>query len=150
MSKLILLVEDNEDDVFIMQNAVKRAGIPGPLFVVDDGQKALDYLEGRGQFANRRQYPVPQLILLDLKLPQLHGFDVLKAIRSNAALPPLLVVVLTSSDQDSDIERAYRVGANSYLVKPSTPEKLDGMIKAFHEYWFQWNASARRYAQWSG
>ena len=141
---MILLVEDNEDDIFIMQKAIKRAGIAAPIFVVEDGRKALDYVEGRGEFADRSRYPLPQLILLDLKLPQLHGFDVLKAIRSNPALPPLLIIVLTSSDQDSDIERAYRIGANSYLVKPPTPEKLDGMVKAFHEYWFEWNARPAR------
>lgn len=141
MSDLILLVEDNEDDVFIMQNAVKRARMPNRLFVAEDGRKALNYLEGQGEFADRVRFPLPQLVLLDLKLPQLHGFDVLKAVRSNAALPPLLIIVLTSSNQDSDIERAYRAGANSYLVKPPTPDKLESMLKAMNDYWFQWNAA---------
>jgi len=139
MGNLILLVEDNEDDVFIMQKAIKRAGIANPVRVVEDGQKALDYVEGRGEFADRARYPLPSLILLDLKLPEVHGFDVLKAIRANGALPHLLVIVLTSSDQGSDIERAYRTGANSYLVKPPMPQQLDAMVRTFSEYWLQWN-----------
>lgn len=144
MSDLILLVEDNEDDVFIMQNAIKRAGIKSPVFVAEDGRKALDYVEGQGPFADRARFPFPQLMLLDLKLPEVHGFDVLRTIRANTALPPLLIIILTSSDQDSDIERAYRSGANSYLVKPPTPDKLAAMVKVLSEYWLQWNASPRR------
>ena len=139
MNKLILLVEDNEDDVFIMQNAFKKARITNPLFVAEDGREALDYLEGRGKFADRAQFPLPALVLLDLQLPQIHGLDVLKSIRANTALPPLLVVVLTSSDQESDIERAYRLGANSYLTKPTTPQKLDSLASCLGEYWFDWN-----------
>ena len=139
MNKVVLLVEDNEDDVFIMQNALKKAQINNPLFVAEDGRKALDYLEGRGKFADRAQFPLPAFVLLDLKLPQIHGLDVLKSIRANPALPPLLVVVLTSSDQEPDIERAYRLGANSYLTKPPTPHKLDSLVKCLGEYWLVWN-----------
>jgi CheY-like chemotaxis protein len=139
MHKLILLVEDNEDDVFILQNAFKKAGIINPMFVAEDGRRALDYLEGRGKFADRAQFPLPALVLLDLNLPQIHGLDVLKSVRANPALPPLLVVVLTSSDQEPDIDRAYRLGASSYLTKPPTPQKLDALVRCFGEYWFQWN-----------
>ena len=139
MDKLILLVEDNEDDVFIMRTALKKAGLINPIFVAEDGQHALDYLEGRGKFSNRAQFPLPALVLLDLKLPQIHGLDVLKSIRTNPSLPPFLVIVFTSSDQEPDIERAYRLGANSYLTKPPTPQKLDALVKCLGEYWFQWN-----------
>src|SRR5256885_11012165 len=117
LNKLVLLVEDNEDDVFIMQNAFQKARIANPIFVAGDGRSALDYLEGLGKFADRAQFPLPGLVLLDLNLPQVHGLDVLKSIRANPLLRPTLVVVLTSSDQESDIDKAYRIGANSYLTK---------------------------------
>ena len=135
----MLLVEDNEDDVFIMQNAFKRAGIANPMFVAEDGRSALDYLEGLGKFADRAQFPVPGLVLLDLNLPRIHGFDVLKSIRANPPLRPTLVVVLTSSDQETDIDTAYRIGANSYLTKPGNPQRIDAMVKCLGEYWFDWN-----------
>ena len=144
MSNTILLVEDNEDDVFIMKNALKRAGIDNPVFVAEDGRKALDYLEGAGKFADREQFPMPSLVLLDLKLPIVMGLDVLKSIRTNPAMPAMLVVVLTSSDQHSDIDRAYRIGANSYVVKPPTPEKMLSLAKCIGEYWFQWNSLPAR------
>jgi CheY-like chemotaxis protein len=140
MNKLVLLVEDNEDDIFIMQNAFKKAGIVNPMFVAEDGRSALDYLEGLGKFADRAQFPFPGLVLLDLNLPRVHGLDVLKFIRANPSLRPTLVVVLTSSDQEIDIEKAYSLGANSYLTKPGSPQNLEAMVRCLAEYWLEWNS----------
>ena len=139
-SKTILLVEDNEDDVFIMRRAFTKAGIKNPLFVAEDGRVALDYMEGAGEFKDRGRFPIPALMLLDLKLPRVMGLDVLKSIRSNPAVPAILVVVLTSSDQQPDIDRAYRLGANSYVVKPPMPEKMESLARCMSDYWFGWNA----------
>lgn len=139
--KLILLVEDNEDDVFILKMAFKKAGLRHPVAVAEDGQQALDYLRGAGEFADRNRFPLPALVLLDLKLPKIMGLDVLRAIRENPGLAPLIVTVLTSSDQDRDIERAYRLGANSYLVKPSAADRILQMARTLCEYWLEWNVS---------
>ena len=120
----ILLIEDNEDDVFLMRRALKKAAIELPLHVVTDGQQAIDYLDGRGQFGNRELHPVPSLIFLDLKLPCVHGFEVLAWIRQQDALRSLPVVILTSSPEERDRRKANELGAKAYLVKPPTSEML--------------------------
>jgi len=133
--KTVLLVEDTEDDVFFLKRALRDAEIKNPLQVVVDGQQALDYLDGKGEYADREKYPLPFLILLDLKLPYVMGLDVLKWIRARADFETILVVVLTSSQQDSDITATYRLGGNSYLIKPPNREKLKDLIKSLGEYW---------------
>lgn len=135
----ILLVEDNEDDVFLMKRALKSAGIVSPLQVVEDGQKAIDYLEGVGAFAVRTAHPLPALIFLDLKLPLVRGLDVLEWLRGDDRFKSIIVVVLTSSEEPSDLSNAYKLGANSYLVKPPTPEQLEELAKAFKLYWLEYN-----------
>src|ERR1043166_5515933 len=118
MMKSILLVEDDENDVFFFKYAMKKESLGNPLQVARDGQEAIDYLEGTGKFANREEFPMPYLIVLDLKLPFVMGLDVLKWIREQPQLSPI-VVVLSSSPENADIEAAYRLGATAYLVKPS-------------------------------
>ncbi|EEF62615.1 response regulator [Pedosphaera parvula] len=135
----VLLVEDNEDDVFLMKRALKGAGVTNPLSVVEDGQGAIDYLSGTGKFSDRKLYPIPTLILLDLKLPLVRGLDVLAWIRKEPKRSSIIVVVLTSSDEPSDLAQAYRLGANSYLVKPPTAPQLLDMAKAFKWYWLGLN-----------
>jgi CheY-like chemotaxis protein len=135
----ILLVEDNEDDVFLMKRALKAAGITNALFVVDDGQKAIDYLSGVGEYSDRTSFPFPALVFLDLKLPLKGGLDVLGWIRGQPSLENLVVVVLTSSNEPSDLKEAYRLGANSYVVKPPTANQLIEMAKAFKWYWLEFN-----------
>ena len=138
-NRALLLVEDNEDDVFLMQRALKAARVVNPLFVVEDGQEAVDFLGGTGKFADRERYPLPSVVFLDLKLPFLSGHDVLAWIRRQKALESLVVIVLTSSNEASDLSRCYSLGANSYLVKPPTPEQLEELAKAFKWYWLEYN-----------
>jgi len=138
-NRALLLVEDNEDDVFLMKRALKGARVVNPLFVVEDGQEAVDYLGGAGKFADRDQYPLPAVVFLDLKLPFISGHDVLAWIRRQRELESLVVIVLTSSNEPSDLNRCYALGANSYVVKPPTPEQLEDLAKAFKWYWLEYN-----------
>ena len=135
----ILLVEDNEDDVFLMKRALKSAGITNPLRIMEDGQRAIDYFSGTGEFADRGQYPIPAIVFLDLKLPIKMGLDVLAWIRAREEFATLVVVVLTSSNESSDVKRAYGLRANSYVVKPPTAEQLLDLAKAFKWYWLEFN-----------
>jgi CheY-like chemotaxis protein len=135
----VLLVEDDENDVFFMQRAFREAGILNPLKVACDGREAIDYLNGKGKFADRREWPLPCLVLMDLKLPYVLGLDVLKWIRTEPAFKSVIVVVLTSSKQDADIAKAYSLGANSYLVKPPDVHQLVAMVKRIKEYWIEMN-----------
>jgi CheY-like chemotaxis protein len=138
-NRAILLVEDNEDDVFLMQRALKGARVINPMFVVEDGQEAVDYLGGAGKFADRETYPLPAIVFLDLKLPLISGHDVLAWVRRQKELESLVVIVLTSSNEASDLSRCYALGANSYLVKPPTPEQLEDLANAFRWYWLEYN-----------
>ena len=140
----ILLIEDNPDDVELVTHAFRKAEIPNPLIVVDDGDKAIDYLKSRAAYSDRAKYPLPGLILLDLKLPRRSGFEVLEAIRAIEETRRTPVVVLTSSNQETDIERAYDVGANSYLVKPIGRDALVKMVGALDAFWIKLNQSAAR------
>ena len=119
-SRTILLVEDNEDDVFIFSRAIKQGRIPNPIQVASDGDSAIAYLKGAENFSDRTMFPLPFLILLDLKMPGLGGMDVLKWIREQPHLEMVSVIMLTSSAEHRDIARAYQLGARSYLVKPPT------------------------------
>jgi CheY-like chemotaxis protein len=139
----ILLVEDNPDDADLIRYAFKKAQIDNPIHHADDGQKAVEFLRGDPPFDDRARYPLPRLILLDLKLPRLSGFEVLQWIREDATVKHLPVVVLTSSNQSPDIERAYELCANSYLVKPVNRDALLDMVKSLNYYWIKLNRSVR-------
>src|SRR5512133_1152589 len=117
----LLIAEDEKNDVFFLTRAMQKSGIPNPIFVVEDGQQLMDYLAGTGSYSDRASFPLPSLLLLDLKLPCVNGNDVLKWIRHESSVPSLLVVVLSSSTVESDIRNAYENGANSYVVKPADP-----------------------------
>ena len=131
----ILLAEDNEDDLWLMQQALKKACLPRPAMVVRDGAEAINYLGGNGVFADRTQYPFPFVLLLDLKMPFKDGFDVLEWWRSEPRSQHLTIIVLTSSASRVDIERAYSLGATSYLCKPSELADLSEMVSRILEYW---------------
>ncbi len=129
----ILLVEDNEDDVFLMQRALMSAKLDIPMQVSRDGQEALDYLQGTGKFSDRVAHPMPALVFLDLKLPYVHGFEVLSWIRGESSLKELPVVVLTSSSEDRDRTRAEELGARGYLVKPPTADMIRDVMNGLFE-----------------
>jgi two-component system response regulator len=138
MARTILLVEDEPNDVFFMQQAMQKAGVVNPIQVASNGQQAIDYLKGAGKFANRAEFPLPCLVLLDLKLPYVMGLDVLRWIRQQHGLP-VIVVILSSSKEEEDIATAYRLGANGYLVKPPDLGKLLDMAKSIKDFWLTQN-----------
>jgi CheY-like chemotaxis protein len=139
--KAILLVEDNEDDVFFAQLALKDAGVQNPLHVVTDGKEALRYLSGMGQFADREKFPFPSLILLDLKLPYRSGLDILAWMRQKNELPETFVAVLTSSNEPKDLKAAHDLGAKTYVVKPPTPQLIYNLVRTFKLAWLACNAT---------
>jgi CheY-like chemotaxis protein len=139
MTKTILLVEDEDNDVFLMRRAARAVGIENPFRVAYNGQEAIDYLSGVGQYMDRLRFPVPCVILLDLKLPRVMGLEVLKWIREQPELRTVVVIVVSSSSLDSDIQTAYRLGANSYLIKPCTYEQLSEMMTGIKLYWLDLN-----------
>src|SRR5690349_19737256 len=121
---VFLLVEDNADDVVLVKRAFAKAKVLNPLHITRRGEEAIDYLSGTGKYANRAEFPLPGLVLLDLNMPGLSGFDVLRWIRQQPGLRTLRVVVLTSSDETRDVNLAYQLGANSFLVKPVDFERF--------------------------
>jgi CheY-like chemotaxis protein len=135
----ILIVEDNEDDFFILKRAFASAGLKSLLHQVADGEEAIHYLGGVGKYGDRVAYPQPALVLLDLKLPKIPGHDVLAWIRQRHELSGLVVIVLSSSKEMSDIEKAYRLGANAYMVKPSALNELVEAVKALQTFWLRYN-----------
>ena len=131
----ILVVEDNESEVILLRKAFGRINAGITLHFVANGEEAIDYLSGEDRFADRNTYPEPDLLIMDLKMPRKSGFDVLEWFRNlqEGALIP--VVILTASSNDSDVERAYSLGANSYFRKPSDFDEFRDMIKAICDYW---------------
>ncbi|MET0263397.1 MAG: response regulator [Rariglobus sp.] len=138
-SHTILLVEDNEDDVFLMKRALRAAGIENPLQIAEDGQVAIDYLAGTGEHADRLRSPLPMIVFLDLKLPYKSGHEVLEWIRQQPHLETLIVIVLTSSNETVDLDLAYKLGANSFVVKPPTATLLQKMTESFKLWWLNHN-----------
>ena len=131
----ILLVEDDEADIFLLRRAFRNARIANPLIEVRDGQAAIQYLSGEGDYAERTRYPIPFMVLLDLRLPKLSGFEVIAWMRDQPQLANLVVVVLTASDHVPDVTKARDLGANSYLVKPGNFEELVQMVKRIKGRW---------------
>ena len=138
----VLLVEDSADDVLFIRRALKKAGITCPLQVVGDGDSALEYLEGRGKYADRKAYPLPTLVLLDLKLPRRSGLEVLEALQPHPLRSRMVIVMLTGSRQSVDVDRAYALGANSYLVKPISLDALSDLVRSLGLYWLTRNEPA--------
>ena len=131
----ILMVEDDPNDILLTQRAFMLASLVNPLRVVRDGEEAINYLGGRDAYVDRTRYPLPSLVLLDLKLPRKSGLEVLEFLRAQPSLKQTPVIVLTSSQESSDIQRAYMLGANSYLLKPVGFDGLLEMVKAIGMYW---------------
>lgn len=131
---VILLVDDNPHDVVLIRLAFRKVGIIDSIQLVKDGGEAIRYINGDGLYADRIHYPPPTLLLLDLKMPGANGFEVLKWIREQTHLDSLVVVVMSGSKEDADIQRAYDLGANSYLVKPTKFEDLVKMMESLKDY----------------
>lgn len=137
--KPILQVDDDANDVFLLQHALKKMGVANPVQVASDGQEAIDYLQGAGKFADRGRFPFPCLVLLDLKLPYVMGLDVLRWVRQQPGTTALTVIMLTASGSDADIAEAYCLGANAFLTKPSEERRLEEMVKAIKDFWLTHN-----------
>ena len=137
---VILLVEDRPDEVELMKQALHQAGIDNPLRVLSDGAEAIAYFEGRDRFADRGAWPLPSLVLLDLKLPRRSGLDIVAWAKRDPRLKRIPVIVVTSSREASDMEKAYAAGANSYLVKPTSFREFVETMKITGTYWIHYNA----------
>jgi CheY-like chemotaxis protein len=136
---LILLVEDNPDHVLIIKRALELNNVLNEVRVVEDGQEALDYLYRRGRYADPEAAPRPGLILLDIKLPKVDGFEVLKQIKSDPMLKMIPIIMLTSSEQEADVVRSYLNGANSYIVKPIRFTEFVEKVREVKLYWIMVN-----------
>ena len=137
--KIILLVEDSPDDVLLTLRALKKNNILNEVVVVSDGVEALDYLFGAGAYADRDTKILPQLVLLDLKLPKIEGLEVLRRLRDDVRTKLLPVVVLTSSDEELDIVASYKLGANSYIRKPVDFRQFTEAVQQLGLYWLVLN-----------
>jgi CheY-like chemotaxis protein len=131
----VLLCEDDPDDVLLTQIAFEKARLANPLQIVRDGEEAVAYLRGDGRFANRTRFPLPIHLLLDLKMPKLDGFNVLEWLRTQSESIRPYIAIMTSSDYDPDISRAYELGADSYLIKPPDAEALLALVQRLRAYW---------------
>ena len=136
-SATILLADDNPDDVVLVRMAFKKTGIINPLMVVSDGARAIQYLKGEGEYADRQKFPFPQALLLDLKMPNMGGLGVLAWLRTWPLGKHLPVIVLTHSCYDSDVTQAYKLGANSFLVKPADFHQFTMAITQMADHWLR-------------
>ncbi len=131
----VLLAEDDPDDVLLTHLAFEKARLANPLQVVRDGEEAIAYLKGTGRFKNRAAFPLPILLLLDLNMPKVNGFQVLEWLRIHPMLSRMPVAVMTASDHDPHVARAYELGADSYLIKPPDAEALLALVQRLRAYW---------------
>jgi CheY-like chemotaxis protein len=134
---VILIVDDDPNDRFLMQTAFSNIGVRDAVYSVADGAEAIEYLEGRGLYADRNRFLFPNLLLLDLKMAKMHGFEFLRYIRKHPHLMVIPTIVFTSSEDMEDIKRAYMLGANSYLIKGKTFEGLCDQFKFIYGYWMR-------------
>ncbi|MGB6298133.1 MAG: response regulator [Rivularia sp. (in: cyanobacteria)] len=135
----ILLVEDDSNDILFIQRAFRRSKLEKPMQIVRDGDEAVAYLSGKGDYADRNLYPLPSMILLDLKLPRRSGLEVLEWLRQQPVIKRIPVVILTSSKENIDVDRAYDIGVNSYLLKPVNYNALNDMIETLNAFWLKLN-----------
>lgn len=135
----VLLVEDNPDHTDLIVRSLQHHRVANRVFRVSDGEEALDYLQRRQGYADPAKSPRPHVILLDLRLPKIDGLEVLKAIRTSKELGKMPVVILTTSQAEQDVARAYEYHANSYLVKPVDFDNFSSMMEDLGYYWLGWN-----------
>jgi CheY-like chemotaxis protein len=131
----IMIVDDNDDDLFLIERAFREIGVTDPIQTINGGEEAIAYIMGEGKYADRRVYAYPSFITTDLKMPGMDGFAVLEHLKNNPEWAVIPTVVLSASCDLDDIKKAYMLGASSYHVKPSTPEALREQLKVLHNYW---------------
>jgi len=131
----ILIADDSEDDIALLRHALKRAGIPNPVHACRDGQEALDYLKGDGIYADRIKHPFPRMLILDLKMPNLTGLEVLRWVKEHPECCVIPTIIVTNSREPQDVREAYTLGANAYFVKPSKLEDTQNLFKNLQAFW---------------
>lgn len=136
-SKNLLVAEDSDVDIFLLKRAFLKAGVNCPLHFVKDGAAAISYLSGEGHFGDRKEFPVPHLVILDIKMPGADGFEVLQWLRKQPNIGLLPVIMLSSSNFPSDVDKAHALGANGYNVKPVDTDALEALIRGIECYWLK-------------
>lgn len=142
---IILLVEDDENDAMLVRLAFQRNNILNPVHWARDGLEAIAYLNGEGIYADRSLHPFPEVLILDLKMPRMNGLELLAWVRDHPDYRVIPTIIMTSSQLDVDIEKAYSLGANTYMIKPASLDELAKMVKVAHEYW---SLSVKPKAKW--
>jgi CheY-like chemotaxis protein len=131
----MLLFEDDDNDAFLLQRALKKANINNPVRRVTDGQEGIDYLSGVGQYADRSKFPFPRVVLLDLKMPRKGGMEVLEWMKSHPEFKVIPTIIFTASKEQQDVAMSYGLGANCFVTKPSKFEDLEYLMHILHEFW---------------
>jgi CheY-like chemotaxis protein len=131
----ILVVEDQESDFILLKRAFERVKVTNTIQWARDGYEALDYLQGKGKFADRFKYPLPDILIVDLKMPRMSGFELLAYIHNNPDFRVIPTVVMSASKQDSDLRKAYDLGASTFFVKPTDFHTLVELVKRLYDYW---------------
>lgn len=140
--RIILVADDEETSHVLIHRAFHMAQSSCTLHIVTDGEDAINYLQGQGRFSNREQYPLPALVLLDLKMPRKDGFEVLKWMREQPGLKRTVAVMFSTSDEPRDINRSYDLGANSFLVKTPLFAEFTELVRSLENYWLKHNRIA--------
>jgi CheY-like chemotaxis protein len=131
----ILLLEDTEEDVILMKRALRKNGISNPVQVLSDGQEGIEYMQGVGKFSDRLKFPMPDVVILDIKMPRKSGLEFLEWMHDHPELRVIPTVVLSSSHADSDVARAYSLNANTYFVKPNNFDEFVKLVGVMEQYW---------------
>jgi CheY-like chemotaxis protein len=132
---VILVAEDDPNDVTLLELAIRKNGITAPVNVVHDGEEAVEYLEGKGRYADRQKYPFPSVIITDVKMPRRDGLEVVEWVRQHPRCSVMPIVMLSGSRIEQDVLKAYKLGANSYFTKPGTLDQLTELIRLAFDYW---------------
>ena len=131
----ILIAEDDEDEALLLDHALKAIGISNPVLMVDNGEHVIAYLKGEGPFADRTTFPLPGVLITDLKMPAVDGFELLEWLRHHPQFAIIPTLVFSNSAEPQDVQRAYALGANAYLVKPPEMEQLEALMRTTFEFW---------------
>lgn len=130
-----LIVEDDDNDVFLLTRTFRKRGLEEPVFIARNGQEAISFLQGKGEFKDRNRFPLPTFIITDLKMPIADGFDLLTWLQNHSECSVVPTVVLSSSNQNSDVEKAYALGANAYFLKPNDIGDWEILFRMIFEFW---------------